>query len=132
MQLQHIRTQPDPYEPYRLSQAVRVGELLFVSGQAGYGGDGAIVDPHDFGRQAAQAFRNLQRALEAGGSSLAQVIKVTIFLTSMAQFPRIVDLRRQYFSPPYPADTIVEVKALYTPEAQIEIEAIALVRGSVA
>ena len=128
MTLQHIRTQPDPYQPYLLSQAVRVGGLLFVSGQAGYDDSGAIVDPVDFDRQAAQAFRNLRRALEAGGSDLAHVVKVTIFLTSMAHFPRIVELRKEHFVAPYPADTIVEVKALYTPEAMIEIEAVAVVR----
>ena len=50
---------------------------------------------------------------------------MTIFLTDMANFKEVVELRGAYFSAPYPADTIVEVKALYTPEAMIEIEAIA-------
>ncbi len=59
------------------------------------------------------------------------VAKVTIFVTDMAQFDEVVALRRKYFSQPYPADYIVEVKGLYTPEAMIEIEAIALVIESV-
>ncbi|QGZ38587.1 reactive intermediate/imine deaminase [Pseudoduganella flava] len=126
MQAQQVITDPDPYAPFLLSQAIRAGNLLFVSGQAGYGDDGAIVGDGDFDAQADQAFRNLERALRAGGSSLERVVKVTIFLTSMAHFPRIVALRRKFFRPPYPADTIVEVRALYTPEAMIEIEAIAL------
>ena len=50
---------------------------------------------------------------------------MTIFVTDMAHFEDVVWLRRKYFSPPYPADTIAEVKALYSPEAMIEIEAIA-------
>ena len=71
-------------------------------------------------------FRNLQRVLEAGGSSLDRVVKVTIFLTDMANFPKIVELRGKWFTPPYPADTIVEVSALALPELEIEIEAIAV------
>jgi reactive intermediate/imine deaminase len=101
-----------------------VGHLVFVSGQAGVDDDGRIKT--DFDAQAEQAFRNLDRALKAAGSSLRQVAKVTIFLTSMENFPRIVELRRKWFSAPYPADTIVEVSALYSPEAMIEIEAIAV------
>ena len=50
--------------------------------------------------------------LEAGGSSLEKIIKVNIYLTDMANFPKIIELRRRYFKPPYPADTIVEVGAL--------------------
>jgi enamine deaminase RidA (YjgF/YER057c/UK114 family) len=53
------------------------------------------------------------------------VVKVTIYLTDMSYFERIVALRQQWFSAPYPADTIVEVKALALPELMIEIEAIA-------
>ncbi|SPA55051.1 RidA family protein [Cupriavidus taiwanensis] len=126
MHLQQVHTQPDPYAPYLLSQAIRAGNLLFVSGQAGVGDDGAIVGRCDFDAQAEQAFSNLRRALQAGGSGLDRVAKVTIFLTSMEYFPKIVALRRKWFSAPYPADTIVEVSALYSPDAMIEIEAIAL------
>ncbi|MBD1868876.1 RidA family protein [Cyanobacteria bacterium FACHB-471] len=126
MTLEQIKTDPDPYQPFRLSQGIRVGNLLFISGQAGYADDGKIV-AGGFRAQGEQAFSNLDRALVAGGSSLSQVAKVTIFLTDMSNFGAIVELRRQYFSPPYPADSIVEVSSLYTPEAMIEIEAIAVV-----
>ncbi|AEI81366.1 regulator of purine biosynthesis [Cupriavidus necator N-1] len=126
MPLEQVHTKPDPYAPYLLSQAIRAGGFLFVSGQAGVGDDGAIVGRDDFDAQAEQAFSNLRRALQAGGSGLDRVVKVTIFLTSMAHFPKIVELRRKWFSAPYPADTIVEVSALYSPDAKIEIEAIAL------
>ena len=125
MNIQGIKTQPDPYEPYLLSQAIKAGQFVFVSGQAGYDGDGKIVEG-DFAVQGEQAFQNLKRALTAAGSSLDKVVKVTIFVTDMGQFNHVVDLRRKYFSAPYPADSIVEIKALYTPEAMIEIEATAL------
>ena len=124
--LTRITTNPDPYEPYLLSQGIRIGDLLFISGQAGYGEDGKIVDG-GFRAQGEQAFANLRRALEAGGSDLENVVKVTIFLTDMGNFKDVVELRRTFFSPPYPADSIVEIKALYTPEAMIEIEAVAAV-----
>ena len=132
MKIEQIHTHPDPYAPYLLSQAIRAGRLLFVSGQAGYGDDGAIVAKDDFNLQADQAFRNLQRALIAGGSSMERIVKVTIFLTSMTHFSKIVELRRKWFSVPYPADTIVEISALYSPDAMIEIEAIAIAPGDMA
>ena len=122
-----IRLDPDPYEPFRLSQGFRVGDLLLISGQAAIDEHGELVGVGDFDAQAEQTFRNLQRVLEAGGSSLDRVVKVTIFLTDMTNFPRIVELRRRWFSPPYPADTIVEVSSLALAELEIEIEAIATV-----
>jgi 2-iminobutanoate/2-iminopropanoate deaminase len=70
MQLRQIHTQPDPYAPYLLSQAIQLGHLVFVSGQAGVGDDGRIVGNADFDAQADQAFRNLDRALRAAGSGL--------------------------------------------------------------
>ena len=92
----------------------------------GYGDDGRIVSG-GFRAQGEQAFSNLRRALEAGGASLKSVVKVSIFVTDMGNFQEVVELRRKFFSAPYPADTIVEIKALYTPEAMIEIEAVAAV-----
>jgi 2-iminobutanoate/2-iminopropanoate deaminase len=130
MDVEQIRLDPDPYEPFRLSQGFRVGELLLVSGQAAIDEHGTIVGAGDFDAQAEQTFRNLARVLEAGGSSLADVVKVTIFLTDMANFPKIVELRGRWFTPPYPADTIVEVGSLALPELEIEIEAIAVVRDA--
>lgn len=127
--LERIITQPDNYEPYLLSQGIKFGNLLFISGQAGAGDDGKIVEG-GFLAQGEQAFANLRRALEAGGSSLQDVIKVTIFVTDMGHFQDVVALRRKFFSTPYPADTIAEIKALYDPKAMIEIEAIAAVPGA--
>ncbi|MBO4123351.1 RidA family protein [Cupriavidus gilardii] len=132
MLLEQVRTNPDPYAPFLLSQGIRVGNLVFISGQAAIGDDGKIVGRGDFDKQAEQAFRNLRRALEAAGSSLDRVAKVTIFLKSMDNFGKIVELRRKWFSAPYPADTIVEISSLYSPDALIEIEAIAVAEGDAA
>ena len=124
---ERVVTTPDNYAPFLLSQGIRFGNLLFISGQAGAGNDGKIV-AGGFRAQGVQAFANLRRALEAGGSSLNDVLKVTIFVTDMGDFNEVVELRREFFSEPYPADTIAQVKALYDPEVMIEIEAIAAVR----
>src|SRR5262249_41467323 len=127
--IQQIATTPDPYAPYLLSRGLRVGDLLLVSGQVGIDGEGELVSVDDFEVQADQAFRNLAAVLEAGGSSLDRVAKVTIFLTDMAaNFPKVVELRRRGFPPPYPAATIVEVTLLYRPEGMLEVQAIALSR----
>jgi len=125
--LERVVTEPDNYAPFLLSQGIRYGNLLFISGQAGAADDGRIVEG-GFRAQGEQTFANLRRALEAGGSSLKDVVKVTIFVTDMSHFKDVVELRRQFFSEPYPADTIAEVKALYDPAAMIEIEAIAAVQ----
>jgi 2-iminobutanoate/2-iminopropanoate deaminase len=125
--VRQIRLDPDPLKPYLLSQGFRVGDLVVVSGQAALDEHGRVVGVGDFDAQAEQVFRNLARVLEAGGSGLDRIVKVTIFLTDMANFPKIVELRRRWFTPPYPADTIVEVSSLALPELELEIEAIATV-----
>ena len=125
-----IATTPDPFEPFYISQAFRVGNLVITSGQAALSPDGALVGVGDFDAQAHQTFANLSAVLNAAGSSLDQIVKVTIYLTDMGNFGKVVELRQQYFSHPYPADTIVEVNSLALPELEIEIEATALVESA--
>lgn len=124
-----IHVEPDPYRQFYISQGFRVGDLVFVSGQIPITAEGAMIDG-DFDTQAEATFRNLQRVLEAAGTSLAKTIKVTIFLTDMkTQRPKVMALRQRWFTPPYPADTLVEVSALGDPRRLLEIEAIALADG---
>ena len=87
-------------DSYFYSQGIRVGDLLFVSGQAALDGNGKVVGLGDFDAQAEQVFGNLQAVLRAGGSDLSQVAKVTIFLTDMSYFSRIIELRERFFSAP--------------------------------
>ena len=126
-----IKTSPDPMAPFHIAQGYKVGDLVFTSGQAAIDQAGNLVGVGDFDAQAEQVFRNLDEVLRQAGSSLAQVIKVTIYLTDMANFPKIVALRQRHFTAPYPADTIVEVTSLALPELDIEIEAIALANGHI-
>ena len=126
-----IKTDPDPYEPFNIAQGYRVGDLIFVSGQAALDSEGNIVGAGDFDAQAAQSMENLAAVLAAAGSGLDKLVKVTIYLTDMSFFERIVALRERYFTPPWPADTLVEVSALALPELLIEVEGIALASGEV-
>ena len=132
MKIKKITIDPDPYRalPPRAGLSRRRAST-FISGQAAINASGQLVGLGNFDVQAEQVFANLERVLRAGGSSLANIIKVTIFLRDMWNFPKIVELRGRYFTPPYPADTIVEVTSLYFPEALIEIEAIAVVDEAV-
>lgn len=120
-----IAIDPDPLAPYAIAPGWKVGDLLFLSGQAAIDDSGAIVGADDIDAQIAQTFANIDKVLEAGGSNRDKIVKVTIYLTDMADFPRIVEARKKYFSAPYPADTIVEVNSLALPELMVEIDVIA-------
>ncbi|MFZ9395620.1 MAG: RidA family protein [Erythrobacter sp.] len=122
-----ITIDPDPLAPYAICPGWKVGGLVFLSGQAAISPEGAIVGEGDFDAQLAQTFANIGTVLAAAGSDLSKIVKVTICLTDMANFPKIVEARRRYFTPPYPADTIVEVRSLALPQLQIEIDVIATV-----
>jgi reactive intermediate/imine deaminase len=125
--IERITTDPEPYRANRISPGFRVGDLVFLSGQVAVGADQSeVVGAGDFDAQAEQVFRNIEQALTAGGSSLSNVIKVTIYLTDIANLPKIVELRKKWFTEPYPASTMVEVSALAAPEFMLEIEAIAV------
>lgn len=117
----------DPLAPYFIAPAWHAGGLLFLSGQASIGADGSIVGIGDFDAQLAQTFANIEAVLAAAGSDLSKVVKVTIYLTDMGNFPKIVEARQLYFTAPYPADTTVEVKSLALPDLMVEIDVIAAV-----
>ena len=125
MAAEAIKLDPDPLAPYRISPGFKVNGMLYLSGHAAINESGELVGVGDFDAQAQATFESLQRTLQAGGSDLSHVIKVTIYLTDMTHFEKVVALREQWFTTPYPADTIVEVSSLALPELMIEIEAIA-------
>ena len=113
-------------DQFLYSQGIQVGDLLFISGQAALAEDGSLVGPGDFKAQAHQVFKNLKTVLNQAGAGLSDIVKVTVFVTDMQNFPAFVELRKEYFSLPYPADTIAQVQSLALPELMIEIEAIAV------
>ncbi|MDA9710782.1 RidA family protein [Luminiphilus sp.] len=126
MAAEPIHLDPNPLAPYCISPGFKANGMLYLSGHAAIDESGQLVGVGDFEAQAQATFESLQRTLRAGGSDLSNVIKVTIYLTNMSNFEKVVALRQKWFSAPYPADTIVEVSALALPELMIEIEAIAV------
>ncbi|GCD98129.1 enamine deaminase RidA [Embleya hyalina] len=126
--IERVATTPDWYEPYRISQAVRAGGLIFVSGQAGFDEGGGTVDG-GFLAQGRQAFRNVERVLAEAGATFADVVKVGIYVRNMAEnLDEVIRLREEFLSLPYPADTLVEVSSLARPDWLIEVEVTALDR----
>jgi len=113
--------------PY--SQAVRAGELLFISGQLGIDpANGELVE--GIVKQTTQALENLRGILEAGGSSLDEVVKVNVFLKNMDTFGAINEIYANYFTEKFPARCCVEVSKL-PKEAEVEIDVIALRKRSI-
>ena len=114
---------PAAIGPY--SQAVRVGDLLFTSGQIPLLPNGELLEG-DVAAQTEQVLINLQAVLTAGGSSLENVIKCTCFLKDMGDFSTMNEVYGRFFESDPPARSAVEVARL-PKDVLIEIEAVALV-----
>ena len=108
------------------TDAVRAGDLLFVSGLVAVDADGNLVGGDDVLAQARQVFDNLRQTLAAAGCSFGDVVKVTLFLTDVSDRSRINSVRQEHFGASRPASTLVEVSALAVPGAKVEVEAIAV------
>jgi enamine deaminase RidA (YjgF/YER057c/UK114 family) len=124
----------NPYElgtPPGYSQIVEVTarRFIFISGQTALDRDGNVVGKSDFATQAAQVFRNLGVALEAGGCTAANLVKLTVLLTDMGDLASYREARNRFFASvtpqAAPAVTLIEVSKLYGEDFMIEIEAIA-------
>ena len=113
-------TAPAAIGPY--SQAIKLGGLVFTSGQIGLTPAGELVD--GVTAQAHQAFQNLSAILQEAGGSLSTVIKFTLFLTDLNDFARVNEIMKEYVSEPYPARSTVGVASL-PKGALFEVEAIA-------
>ncbi len=118
-----VKTAPAATGPY--SQVVAAGPFLFVSGQIALAPDGSGMKKGDFETELRQTLSNLQAALEDAGSSLDQVVKTTVFLADMNDFPKLNDTYREFFKSNFPARTTIQVARLPL-DVKVEIEAIAL------
>jgi 2-iminobutanoate/2-iminopropanoate deaminase len=113
---------PKAIGPY--SQAVRAGQLLFLSGQVPIDpSTGQMIDG-DIAAQTRRVFENLAAVLNAGGRSFADVVRTTVFLADMNDFTAMNEVYGQYFSEPYPARATVQVARL-PKDARVEIDLIA-------
>lgn len=117
---------PDLCEPIsHYTDAVRFGNLLFISGMVGVDAEGRVIGKGDVVAQARATFDNMKRILEAEGASFADVLKVTVYLRNVEDRARINPVRAEFFGDARPASTLVEVSKLVAPELLIEVEAVA-------
>ena len=105
------------------------GRLLFVSGMTARRPDGSIAGIGDITAQTRQVCENVKAAVEAAGGTLDDVCRVDVYVRNMEHFEAIHKVRAEYFKPPLPASTMVEVTKMTSPDYLIEISAIAVIPG---
>jgi len=121
-----IRTEKAPAAIGPYSQAVKYGNMLFTSGTLGIDPVTGSFAEGGIQAQTKQCLENLKALLEASGSSLEKVLKTTVFIKEMNDFPKINEIYGQYFTKEQPGRSCVEVARL-PKDALIEIEAIAFI-----
>ena len=103
------------------------GKVLHVSGQVAQDATGSVMGKGDIRAQTRQVLENIRTVLASAGGTMADVARVTVYVTDMSGLAQIHEVRAQYFRRPYPASTLVEVKRLVKPEYLIEIDAVAVI-----
>ena len=114
---------PEP-PPERWSNCLFVDGIAYVSGMVARG-EGVNLAAMDEYEQAKSIFSKIKGLLEAAGGSMADVVKITVFVTNIKNNVKVWAARREFFTGNFPASTLVEVRALASPEILVEIEAIA-------
>ena len=121
---------PGVFDPPGYSQAIKVTgaqSVLFLAGQVAYDKNGGAAHPGDFKAQARAVFGAVKALVEAGGGTLANVVKITTYVTDVKHRPDFRVILDEFFGPRGPASTMIQVAALAHPDCLIEIEAIAIV-----
>lgn len=106
------------------TDAVRFGNLLFISGLAPLDGDMNLIGGDDAAAQTRQIFVNMERILEAAGAGFGDVLRVTVYLTDIDDRAIINPVREEYFGDTRPASTLIGINELAVPGMKVEIEAI--------
>jgi enamine deaminase RidA (YjgF/YER057c/UK114 family) len=112
------------YQNWKFSQAVRVGDTVWVSGQVGMGPDGIASDVPG---QARAAFQNLERVLAAAGASLGDVVELVSYHTDIADVAAVGQVKDEFFPENYPAWTVLGITSLVLPDLRLEIRATAVI-----
>ncbi len=112
---------PAAIGPY--SQAVRVGDTVYFSGQIPLNPKTMKVESTDFAEQAEQVFKNLQAVAQAAGGDCSNFVKLNIYLTDLSNFALVNEVMKRYFSEPFPARAAVGVAALPL-GVQVEVEGV--------
>lgn len=119
---------PELGEPIsHYTDAVRAGDLLFVSGVVPTDAAGNVVGGDDVAAQARRVFENIRLVLERAGTGFEHVVKVTVYLTDVNDRTLINPVRQEFFGVNRPASTLIEISRLAIPGAKLEIDAVALV-----
>lgn len=119
-----------PFEPrIGFSRAVRVRNIVSVSGTAPIGPDRKTVGPGDPSAQARRCLEIIRSALERAGSSLSDVVRTRIYLTQITDWEKVAEVHGEFFRDIRPASTIIQVAALIDPAWRVEIEADAVVES---
>ena len=103
------------------------GRLVFISGMTARRAGGTIAGIGDIEAQTRQVCENVKSAVEQAGGSLDDICRVDVFVRNIEHFDQIHKVRREYFNPPAPASTMVEVCKMTSPEYLIEMSAIAVI-----
>ena len=112
---------PDAIGAY--SQAIKAGEIVYLSGQIGLNPATMELVADTFEKEIQQVFRNLESVCRASGGSLSSVVKMSVFLTDLGLFGEVNDIFANQFTPPFPARSVVGVNELPR-GARVEIEAV--------
>jgi reactive intermediate/imine deaminase len=125
-----INTDLAPQAIGTYSQAVRINETVYLSGQIPLVPETMLLVEGDISSQIIQVFNNLKAVAEAAGGDLSNIVKLNVFLTDLSNFPIVNEIMGRYFQEPYPARVAVGVAAL-PKSAEVEMDAI-MVFGSLA
>ncbi len=120
----HTNLAPAAIGPY--SQAIRVGDTVYLSGQIPLDPQTMMLVANDIKRQAVQAFMNLQAVAIAAKGDLSKVVKLTIYLIDLKHFAIVNEVMSQFFQEPYPARATIQVSAL-PKDALIEVDAVMVI-----
>lgn len=117
----HTDHAPEPIGIY--SQALKVGQMVYLSGQIGLIPETGQLAGEDVLSQIRQVFLNLDNVARASGGTLQDCVRFTVYLLDLGDFPLINEVMQEYLSPPYPARTTIEVSRL-PKDALVEVDAI--------
>ena len=127
MTREYIHTKKAPSAIGAYSQAVKYGDMIFLSGQIPLDPDKMILVSDDIDMQIKQVFINLKYVLEASGSSLENILKLNVYLTNLKNFSKVNEHMEIIFNKPYPARAAIGINSL-PKDSLIEIDAIASVK----
>jgi 2-iminobutanoate/2-iminopropanoate deaminase len=105
----------------------RAGDTIYVAGQLPYDKDGKLIGIGDIKAQTRRVFENIKKIVVAGGGTMDDIVKITVFVTDVRHREPYGEVRSEFFGANPPASTLVQISNLAVPDALIEIEAIAVV-----